>query len=402
MKFVFFGLMVTAMNAQASCGNVSSVELWSLIKTKHPKLAQAKAWESTASASLDSAKVRPNPELSVAADAGETLEGDVRSIEAGLMIPIELGGKRSARMELAHKTIRLAQKSSELTQADALIESYLQIHRLRQIDQVTKLQQDAIKTMKRYRDNLSKRASLSPEQEVELGALELALSDMELKSVSLSNERQEIARHIGFYAGFDCAIGIQSLPSQVTFNSLQGVQEVSDGEVALAQLRVEQAQADMELAKANASRNISVGPIVRYEKENFDEIYAVGLSVNFELPFFDRNQGERTSAAKSMIARELELSNIRRESKFDLETWQRRYEQSVQSLKATDKRNLLQQKREKVERFFSRGVISASLVIETYRQLIEFTQSRNDFEISALEAQAQILKLTGKINQLKL
>ena len=186
------------------------------------------------------------------------------------------------------------------------------------------------------------------------------------------------------------------------FEKMPFEKEILGGEVVSAKARLDQSMARMELEKANATRNINIGPIFRYEKESVDETYAVGLSLNFEMPFFDSNQGERTKAAKEVIVSHINFENTQKEAKFDLETWYTRYHRQVSSLEESSKASMLQAKRKKVERFFERGVISASLVIETYRQLIEFTQSRNEFELSALYSKAQILKLTGKIDQLKL
>lgn len=398
---VAFVFLVNA-NAWANCAQVRPSEFWTLIKKNHPKLLQARAYSDIAATSVDVAKVRPNPEIGLAADTGESLEGSVRSFEAEVMFPIELGGKRTARIDRANRSRELSLTEQELEQADVLIETYMSAHRLRQLGKIEALQADAIKTIKRYRDNLNKRSSLSPEQEVELGALELAMSDMELKHISVVNQQQELARHLGLYAGLNCAIGISAIPEAKKLKSLRRDNEIDGADLAVARKRVELAQASLLLEEANSWRNLNIGPIFSFEKENLDETYAIGLAVNFEMPFFDRNQGERAKAAMELAAKKIEFENVRKESQFDLDTWYNRYERSLESLNNTAREELLKKKREKVEKFFARGVISAALVIETYRQLIEFTQSRNEFELSALLAKAQILKLTGKIEQLEL
>ncbi|PIP91430.1 MAG: hypothetical protein COW01_03495 [Bdellovibrionales bacterium CG12_big_fil_rev_8_21_14_0_65_38_15] len=402
MKFVFLIVLTLVQNAWANCGKLTPADFWQKVNTSHPSIIAAKAKLDLVEGNVIGAQIRPNPQLALSADAGESLTGNVQSFEAGLMIPIEMGGKRSARMDVAGKQMTLALSDLDILKADILINTYVEIYRLRQMIELEVLQKEALSSMQRYQRNLSKRKSLAPEQEVELGTIELALSDMSLKLADTANKRLEISRHLGFYAGLDCAIEMSSLPKQLKFEKMPFEKEILGGEVVSAKARLDQSMARMELEKANATRNINIGPIFRYEKESVDETYAVGLSLNFEMPFFDSNQGERTKAAKEVIVSHINFENTQKEAKFDLETWYTRYHRQVSSLEESSKASMLQAKRKKVERFFERGVISASLVIETYRQLIEFTQSRNEFELSALYSKAQILKLTGKIDQLKL
>lgn len=402
MKFVFVIAFLLSQQVWASCESLSPTELWHKVKSSHPAIMAAKARFDVASSNTLVAQIRPNPELGLSADTGESLQGDVQSIEAGVLIPIELGGKRSARINVAKFKSEAARSSFELIQSDILINTFVEIHRLRQIIELEILQKEALKSMLRFQKSLSKRKSLSPEQEVELGAIELAASDMSLKLADTANKRLEVARHLGFYAGLDCPIQAQSLPKKIKLERLKEDKKISGGEVLIAKELLSQSMAQMELEKANGVSNMSIGPIFRYERENIDETYAVGLAVNFEMPFFDRNQGERARAAKEVVVKSIEYKNTQKEAAFDLETWYTRYHRQLTSLEESSKRSMLQVKRKKVEGFFERGVISASLVIETYRQLIEFSQSRNDFELSAIYSKAQILKLTGKINQLQL
>lgn len=402
MKIIVLGFMVWSISTHASCGKISTLDFWNRVKNNHPKLLQENAIKDANVAASEALGQRLNPELEISADTGEANNQKVQSLEVEVLIPVELGGKREAREQVAGSDEKLAMLGFEYEQAEILIDTYTQAHRLRQIYNLEKLQRKAIKTMRRYQANLSKRSSLSPEQEVELGAIDLALSDMELKLASSVSHAQEIARHLGFYAGLNCAIDVSTIPKQATLSPISREAEVKGVELALAKLRVDRAHSQMALERANESQNISVGPIIRYEKEKSDNSYAVGLKINFELPVFERNLGGRNRAAKEVIARELEFENVRKESQFDLETWYNRYQRSVDSLQNASRNQLLQKRREKVEKFFSRGVISAALVIETYRQLIEFTQSRDEFELSALQARAKILNLTGKIDQLSL
>ena len=58
---------------------------------------------------------------------------------------------------------------------------------------------------------------------------------------------------------------------------------------------------------------------------------------------------------------------------------------------------LLKQKHNKIEKLFKRGVISSAMIIEAHRQLIEFTNTRFEFELGAVEALWNIYKIQGKL-----
>ena len=68
----------------------------------------------------------------------------------------------------------------------------------------------------------------------------------------------------------------------------------------------------------------------------------------------------------------------------------------------TNYKEKLEKKHRKIESLFKRGIISTSLVIESHRQLIEFFNTRFEFENGATEALWNIYKLNGEIENKKL
>ncbi len=116
-----------------------------------------------------------------------------------------------------------------------------------------------------------------------------------------------------------------------------------------------------------------------------------------DLPILNLNWGGRDQAAKEVITASINLRNIRTEAQLDLAFWLEKYQQFKTSLKTIANRDHLEKKHKKIEALFKRGIISTSLVIESHRQLIEFSNTRYEFEGGAAEALWNIYKLNGQI-----
>ena len=121
-----------------------------------------------------------------------------------------------------------------------------------------------------------------------------------------------------------------------------------------------------------------------------------------DLPILNINGGGRAKASKDVLAASLNLRNIKQESKLDIQSWVQKYNQYKDSLKTIANKEKLEKKHRKIESLFKRGIISTSLVIESHRQLIEFFNTRFEFENGATEALWNIYKLNGEIENKKL
>lgn len=123
MLVVAGGLLATTAAAAQERATIRS--LADALALADQAAPQRKAWAATVSAAeaeVTQAGLLPNPELSVEAAnfAGSGEYGGARSLEVtvGLAQPIELGGKRSARVEAARRGVVVAQTEAELQRLD--------------------------------------------------------------------------------------------------------------------------------------------------------------------------------------------------------------------------------------------------------------------------------------------
>jgi cobalt-zinc-cadmium efflux system outer membrane protein len=95
-------------------------------------------------------------------------------------------------------------------------------------------------------------------------------------------------------------------------------------------------------------------------------------------------------AQQSLDLRQRELTN-------EKQILVKRYADSVQSLKSTVSAEEVERKHRSMETIFTRGLIPSSLVIEAHRQMVDLTKSRNEMELSALQALWQVYTLEGRL-----
>ena len=406
MKFTHMAIFMTILGVKAfgECELKEPNQVLNLIKLNHPSIMLNKAKVDTSKESITMASESPNPELDLSTVAGKS-EG-VHTAEHTLEIKhrFELGGKRDSRIQVATNSFKTAKAFSRYQNESTIIDVVIKLHRLRQVHELIPLYEESLQAFSKILVALKKRKSLSPEQQVERGTLELATNDYKLKISQLDSEKINLNKHLSFFMGSTCLIPKLALPPSPnldeTFAPKSSLSSYSKLEAA--RLFVETAKSSLELQKSNATPDLRIGPTYKMDKEGANEVNSLGLALSIDLPVFNTNSAGKAKAAKELIAAKLSLKYIQDESLLDLEAWIAKYKRFSHSLKTIANKEDLERKHQKIERLFKRGIISTSLVIESHRQLIEFSNTRFDFEQGAVEALWEIYKINGEIQTKKI
>ncbi|MBZ9647508.1 TolC family protein [Sphingobium sp. 3R8] len=285
-----------------------------------PAADAAQAGMDAAQAARTVAGLRPNPELQSQVEnvVGSGPYGGVRQAETtvGLNIPIELGGKRSARMAVADAQSHRAVLVAAITQADIRL-------------QVTALYIDAIAAERRMataRDQLriahdalnaarirvqAGRASPLEEQRADVAKLN-AEAEVQ-KTQRLANAiRANLERRIGQpVAGALDGAALDHLPPA----SFGPTMATSAGTLALAAADADLAMADagVRLARSQRIPDVTIGPAVRRLSATNDT--AAVLSLSIPIPLFDAGQAAVAQASAQRIQAEAQ----RRMTALDVE-----------------------------------------------------------------------------------
>ena len=279
-------------------GGLQLRQALALALEKNPGL-RGFAWEvRAAEARTLQAGLLPNPELEVEvenlAGSGEFSSTDAAETTIALSQLIELGGKRSKRTRVASLERDLAGWDYEAARIEVLTEVTQRYIQVLSFQRRLKLATDAEALSQQFFDTVSKR--------VEAGAA--ASVEMTRAGVVVSTSRIELQRaQRRLWASRISLASTWGNPSP-RFKSVAGELE-SIGEIptieSLAELisqnpnvarwavEITGRRAEMDLAKAQSTPDVTVGVGTRHFSETSDDAMVVGLSL--PLPIFDRNQG---------------------------------------------------------------------------------------------------------------
>lgn len=396
--------LILGFDASAGCDLKTPNDIFNLIKNNHPRFLINNAKNVALTKSINVANQRPNPGFSIESSVGDSNEGSVYTTSASLKHTFELGGKRNARVNVAKESVTTGIAITIHENQQILVNVVLKMHRLRQVYELIPLYIESLNAFNKILSRTNQRNSLSPEQQVERETLSLASNAYKLRISQLNSEKISLNMHLLYYIGKKCTISQLALPYKVNLNEefkpFLNIKNYS--KVGISKNIFSLANAKLALEKANSYPDLEVGVKYDYQKINLENINSVGLTLTMDIPLFNTNKGGRAKAAKEIVTANLNQINVQKKSILDLEAWISKYNQYKKSLKTIANKTDLEKKHKKIEALFKRGIISTSLVIESHRQLIEFTNTRFEFEVGAIEALWNIYKFNGSIEKMKL
>lgn len=276
------------------------------------KIASQEADKSTAD--LTTAELRPNPTISASflnLDLRHNFNSDSSQTILHVDYPIELGGKRDRRIENAKENITYAKdwlKETKREQLFTLVNAYYQV----QADETNLI--NSIANRHDF-EGLIAIAQSKYEHgfltEIDLEKLRLLTigydKDLELNKAALSADRENLAFLLSMNSK-DIVLTPIALPE--TF--LQSEDELilyaqqNRSDCLAAQQNIHVSAASVELEKANAIPNISIG----VETENSAPQYGslAGIGVTMPLPIYDRNQGAIEKSRVTALQASTQLS----------------------------------------------------------------------------------------------
>ena len=313
----------------APFANASTLTLDQALQTafaRNPDLAAAQ-WEiGIAEGDRQQAGLIPNPEVSWEA---EDTRRDSRTTTVMLSQPIELGGKRGARIDVASRAqdaagIELQRKRNAL-RAD-VIQAFTSAQTAQQRLQLSRQSLQLAEHGLRVALGRIEAGKSSPVEgtraQVQRSEVRLELSRAERDQ---ANAYQQLAQVMGapLPASTTVQTATQSMPAvPPPTRLLERLNETA--ELRLATLQIDQREASLGLEKAQRIPDLTVSIGSQYSELERERVNVVGLSM--PIPLFNRNQGNVLAAARRTDqARDLRNATelrLRSEIQTTLEQWQ--------------------------------------------------------------------------------
>lgn len=377
--------------ASAQCVEWNTYDVFQKIKENHPSIKIAEGQNRIVRTNIDKVDVLPNPEFEFSTTSGD---GNER-ISSTLTQTILVGGKRSSKVAIAQKEWELNSVELEQLRERKIIESVVSLHRFSFLNESLKHYKEAVGSFKSLLKRWDKR-KLSPSEVVEKETLELAYNSFLLKISNFKSEKIELANHLAFYSGKTNCLDPAKVDSRFNYD-YSALKAGKSLDVVKAQKILELMRSELSYENSLAYPDFKIGPTIEIEKNGISTEKSIGVSVSFDIPVFNRNSAGKSSALEKIKMASANLGYKKLEDDFDRKLWQQKYKRFKNSLRniVTDKN--LEKKHQKVEKLFQRGVIASSMIIEVHRQLIDFQETKYNFQKGTLEALWNLYRLEGTL-----
>lgn len=383
-----------SLRPHGSCANLNSAnKILQCAIQNHPLIQVIKTDIEARSHRIGVARQMPNPELEV---EGVKKAGDGMTSELNLLHTFELGRKRSARVSLA-RARKTASEIELLRKRESIaVRTVLDLYRMRQITAELDVVEESRETFESIREQYEKLGRLNPEQQVSIAIFNLAQEQNALKEAALRNEVEGIASKLQFILGAPVTFSVDVLPKLKSDWPDLGVVELGGSAIQEIENNITIAKGNYAQARGRSWPDLAIGPKVEIDTGTFDE-QLYGLALALPLPLYQTNKSGRAAALQGVRREELfstyARSDLEREVKY-LHLVYRRCALAV--LRALERKEIIAQHTE-LHKLLKRGVISASLVIELHRQLLEYFDTLHVQELQGVEALWKLYALQGTI-----
>lgn len=396
------GSLWASSASDAQCASLSSVQdIVGCALQSHPDVKRAEAALSQGDELESQAKQIPNPELDSKATYGKQLGDTVINAEVSIAPIIELGGKRSARVQKARAEQEKTAIELQKVRNDVYISTLLALYRLRQVQSESRLVDEGLSTFSKIQRIFKSRVKLAPEQLVSLNVFQLAEGDYRSRKVLLSTENETIVRSVGVAIGQPFVTSSTVLPKRKSswpdVSTLTAEGPLNGPRIKAVRADVKTAQAELELAKSAAWPDLKIGPDFELLTEGPFTYQTYGFVLSMPIPLFNVNGGGKAVAYKGLDRAQVDLQASYKELASERSVLVQKFKSATEALKSFDSLADIERKHEDMESLFQRGLVPSSLVIEAHRQILDFTKSQNELELSAMEALLKIYALDGNL-----
>jgi len=392
-------LLSGSVIAREACNITTAKDFYYHIAEKSPVLDEVLKKRSQAESKIEVAKQRPNPELDFEYLKGDEFGVDVNTYSLSVKHVIEFGNKRNRRIENAQYLSNFRKQELDIKLYKLNIDSTINFQRVAQLKITIDAVKEAIYTFDKVIKKLSRRKRLNPEETVSLSTLRLASNDYRAKLNDFENERSLIEGRISYFAG---CVSLKPTYSNLHYKPMAVDKKAGEsGILKLEQLKVALAKSSLEVEKSLGYSDISIGPAIEVQNKGNDEFVSGGIAVSFALPLFQTNDGGKLEASRKLVAQRIESRNQKNLLLIKRSRLVEKYNRSLATLKKMPSLKNLENEHQKVEKLFSRGVVSIPMTIESHRQLIDFLISRFETENDLLGTYGNITLIDGDLASFK-
>lgn len=345
------------------------------------------------------AATRPNPFVSTSI---QDTRSATRQIYLQFNQEIELGNKRSARMEAADAFYSKADAELATKQAEIHANVVLAFYELLVAQERAVLAKSSVEVAESALDAASKRVKAGKSSPVEQtkSAVAAATAKIELvqATTQLNNSRKRLSALWGDNApSFEYAVGdVASIPEISSISALQTrIDNAPSVKLAKQEINARDAVTKIERSKATPNITLSAGVVNNQELGGLNQAL-LGLSI--PIPVFDRNQGNVQEAVSRKFKAEDELIALKNKIQTNLLTQYERLSAARQASLSLQNDILpnAQSAFDAANRGFSLGKFNFLDVLDAQRTLY---QAKSQYINALLEAHQSIAEIERALGE---
>lgn len=258
-------------------------------------------------------RVRPNPELAYSLEDQRT---PTRTQSVQINLPIELGGKRAARIAAAERGRDVAVEELNMRRVEIRAAVVAAFFETLAAQERAALAQASVDLAKRATDAVAKRVAAGKVSPVEETKARVAEAGVRVELAQAQSEQRNARARLASLLGanpprFTLVSGnVEELPAVPSLDDIQQRLSVSPT-LRRAQLEVERRRSLVDLERSKRVPDVTFSLGVKRSNELQRDQLQFGVSV--PLPLFDRNQGNLLEALKreDKARDELQALNVR-------------------------------------------------------------------------------------------
>lgn len=397
VKLALFVPLISAESA-IKCPKPSNAnDILKCIQEIHPETVSVEKINEVSEKLANQGEAWINPVVSFETTGGTNLGSSVFESEARFSQTIEFSGQRSARNKRgkALGEIFKAESLSKIEEITLIGAKFL--YRLSQLREEMPKIEESISRFKTIKNQYQSRPRLNPEQEATLGLVQMAISEFEFRLNQANTERNEILTELTAITNLSEEEITSNLPKLKTvWPEIQNSNDDYKSSFILkSKAEIDLTKSEVDLARAQAWPEFTIDLIAQNRIDGSYQYQLFGAGFSLPLPLFQRNQGEKSlKAVEFSKAQNIHQANLKKHEAI-LKNLSNTYRKSVSNLNNTPSDDSIEKKHKKAEQLFAQGLISGPLIVETHKQILEYTQIRYQEELKAIESLWRLYILNG-------
>ena len=289
---------------------------------------------------------------------------------------IETGGKRGLRMNAASETLEAVKLAHQDTVRNLLIGFYVVYYNLHQDILNRDLARAEVKRFSRILNIAERRYEAGFLTRLDYTKLRLSAVDLENNLIMIDNQLKNDSEYFGYLVGKGKPLRPQTMTKEATFKMLQEedlLKVAYENRYDLLSLdrQIKAAAHNTALTKAMRLPDVTIGA----EWEKFSPNYntGVGLGLSFDIPVFNRRQGEILRRGAEQKQLENQMIKMRKQILLEIRQALNNYGMSFKVFDAYQKRkDEMDDLLERTEKSFALGGITVLDLLDTHKTYREF------------------------------